>query len=346
MGGLGRWLRRRSARRAREDGDANARLRRALLALLAHEDGDAETELTAAARAHPHDSDVFRALALLLRQRGEFSRAVQIHQGLLLRRDLDEGVRIEILGELAEDFRRAGLIRRSAAAYEEVLTHAPHDRRALSGLAKLLQSLREHDRALRMVRRLAREEGRSAAADEAVLLVQQAETAHAEGRSADALRAVRRARRRDPSHAPAHLLLGTLEAERGRNDAALAAWREAVGVDPRGASVVYPRLEAAFAATGRTREFEGFLRDILDQRPDDVGARMALARALAAWGEVDAAVAELQALLARDPASVPAHAMLVRVLLAASREREALGALSGLLARLEREEASARETSA
>lgn len=343
MSWLGRVLRRGSNRGPR---DATASVRRALLAVLAHDAAGAEAELVSAARAHPHDVDVFRALALLYRQQGEFARAIQMHQTLLLRRDLGASVRVEVLGELAEDFRKAGLIRRAAAAYEEVLIHAPRDRRALAGLASLLENLREHARALQMVRRLARAEGRSAAKDEAVLLVQQAETAHAAGQSDDARRAVRRARRRDPAYARAHVLLGTLEAERGRNAAALSAWREAVAVDPGGAGFVYPRLEAAFAAAGRARQFEAFLREILERRPDDAAARMALARALAAWGEVDAAVAELQVLLAREPGALAAHAALLRVLLGASREAEALAALPALLGCIEREETGLRESSA
>ncbi len=54
-----------------------------------------------------------RALARLYRQQGEFGRAIQLHQNLLLRRDLDAEQRIEVLGELAEDFRKAGFLRRA-----------------------------------------------------------------------------------------------------------------------------------------------------------------------------------------------------------------------------------------
>lgn len=336
------WIRRVLRRgRSRVSRDANTSVRRALLALLSQDGGEAEAELAAAARSHPQDVDVFRALALLYRQQGELARAIHMHQALLLRRDLDEGARIEVLGELAEDFRKAGFIRRAAAAYEEVLIHAPRDRRALAGLARLLQSLQDHGRALEMTRRLAREQGRSSAEEEAALLVQQAEAAHAEGRSEDARRAVKRARRRHRGYAPAHVLLGSLEAERGRNEAALAAWREAVEVDSRSGGFVYPRLEAAFASAGRTRELEGFLRRILEKRPDDAAARLALSRALAAWGEVDAAVAELRTLLERDESFLPAQAAWVRVLLDAGREREALAVLPRLLERLEHEEPSA-----
>ncbi len=340
------WLRRALGIR-RAPRDANVSVRRALLALLAQDAAGAAAELEAAARVHRDDADVFRALALLYQQRGEFGRAIQIQEALLLRRDLDEAVRVEVLGELAEGFRKAGFIRRAAAAYEEVLIRAPRDRHALAGLARLLQSLRDHGRAIEITRRLAREEGRSAAEEEAALLVQQAEVAHAEGRSRDARRAAKRARRRHRGYAPAHVLLGVLEAERGRNASALAAWKEAVEADPRSGAFAYPRLEAAFASAGRTREIEGFLRGVLERRPDDVQARLALARALAAWGEVDAAVAELRTLLERDRTCVPGSSELVRVLLRAGREREALEALPLLLDQIESAQpVGARESSA
>lgn len=339
------WFRRAfGSGRARRGADAG--VRRALLALLSRDPGQAEAELTAVARAHPDDPEVFRALALLLGQRGEFSRAIQIHQALLLRRDLPEGERVQVLGDLADDFRRAGFLKRAAAAYEEVLTHAPRDARALEGLAVLLRRLRDHGRALDVVRRLARIGRRSSRDEEAELRVAQADAAHAEGRSDDARRIVRRARRRHRGYAPALLLLGTLEAERGRNAAALSAWREAAEMDPRCGGFVYPRLEAAFAAAGRARDFATFLRELLEKRPDDATARIALARALAAWGEVDAAVAELRTLIERGGDGVAARAALVGVLLATGRQAELRAEVAALLELLAREAPAQRETSA
>lgn len=340
------WLRRAfGVGRARRGADAG--VRRALLALLARDPEQAEAELEGAARAHPEDAEVFRALALLYGQRGEFSRAIRIHHALLLRRDLPEGERVRVLGDLAEDFRRAGFLKRAAAAYEEVLTHTPKDRRALMGLLGLQKTLRDHDRALDVIRRLARAGGRTSRDEEAELLVAQAEAAHAEGRSDDARRLVRRARRRHRGFAPALQLQGTLEAERGRNAAALSAWREAAEVDPRCGGIVYPRLEAAFAAAGRTRDFATFLREILEKRPDDATARIALARALAAWGEVDAAVAELRMLIERGGDGLAVRAGLVELLLAAGRDAELRIEVRALLDALSREAPPvARETSA
>ncbi len=84
---------------------------------------------------------------------------------------------------------------------------------------------------------------------------------------------------------------------------------------------------------------------MLEKRPDDAAARLALARALAARGEVDAAVAELRKLLEREGGSLEARASLLRVLLDAGREQDALAALPGLLERLEGESPGARRES-
>ncbi len=340
------WFRRARGDGRAQAGSADAALRRALLAHLARDVETAVETLERAARAHPQDVDVYRALALLYGQQGDFGRSIRMHQTLLLRRDLPEAVRVEVLGELAEDFRRAGFLRRAAAAYEEVLVHEPRHRRALSGLARLLRSLRDPGRALVLLRRLRRSEGRGPGAEESEARLEEAEAAHAEGRSDDARRLLRRARRRDRDHAPTLVLLGTVEAERGRNAAALRAWQEAVRADPRCGPIVYPRLEAAFASAGRTREFEAYLRALLAERPDDAAARLALSRALAAWGEVDAAVAELRTVIdAGGPGALP-RAALVRVLLDAKREGEALAELAPLLDAVERDAASRPETSA
>ena len=55
-------------------------------------------------------------------------------------------------------------------------------------------------------------------------------------------------------------------------------------------------------------------------------ARLALARALSARGEAEAAVAEVRSVLERDSEDLQAHAVLSRVLLAPGMEAEAVEA--------------------
>jgi lipopolysaccharide biosynthesis regulator YciM len=171
---------------------------------------------------------------------------------------------------------------------------------------------------------------------EAELLVRSAEAAHAEGRSDAARRALRRALRKDAGLVPAWIALGEIEAERGRTRAALAAWSKVPRLDRRAGPLVYPRLEASFAADGRAREFETYLGRLIEERPEDREARLALARALAARGAADEALAALRVVAESDPDDPRAAMVTGRILLAEGRDGEAAKALAELLDVLER----------
>ncbi len=319
----------------RSSGNADGALRRALLALLEQELDETERALEDAVRADPDDTVAYFALARLYRRRGEIGRAIRMHQNLLVHPTVDAAMRDTALSELAADFRRGGFLRRAIASYEEVLSKRPRDADALRNLSRLLPSVREYERAIEMERRLAKLEGRKAAPREASLLVEMAEAAHAEGRTDDARRALRRALRKDRECVSAWIALGELEAERGRTKAALKAWRRVPQLDRSSAPLIYPRLEATYAAADRSREYETLLRDLLSESQDDTEARLALARTLAARGEVTEAVAECRRVLERSPDHFRARVVLGRTLLAEGQDAEAHKAYAELLDAIE-----------
>jgi lipopolysaccharide assembly protein B len=340
-----RWLPRAFGGDARAPRNTDSALREALFFLLDRNFDRAEGALTELARKPHSEPFVFLALGKLYRARGEVGRAIQIHQHLLLRNDVSSSERFAALCDLAEDFRRGGFLRRAIASFEEVLAHDSRNEAALRALVGLYADVRDHAAALAVERRLARLEGRRAGPAEATRLVEMADAAHAEGRTAHARRAVRSALRRDSGNVRAWVLLGVLEAELGRAKQALAAWRRVPELDPRSGPQVYARLAATFALLGRPREHETFLQGILLRVPEDAGARLALARALAARGETEQALLELRRVLEREPDHWEAHHELGHTLLAARREKDALGAYAELLQRLEQQGFRPRETS-
>lgn len=331
-----RWFRRSLPQGSPAPRSAGAALRQALLAVLDHDLGRAEALLSRAVRLDSEDVDAYLALARVYRQQGEVGRAIHIHQNLLLRQELDARRRHEALLELAADFRAGGFLRRAIASYEEALSRDARDRTALACLARLYREIREHASAIDAERRLARLDKRDVGPVEAELWVDVAEAARAEGRTSDARRALKRALRRDGRCVRAWIVLGDLEVERGRARAALAAWRRVPVLDRRRACEVYPRLESAFAAAGRGREYEALLRRLMEDEPDDPAARLALARALAARGAPDEAVAEVRRLLERQPESLEAHGTLGRILLSEHRDPEAVKEYAEFLEVLER----------
>lgn len=329
-----RWFGRALGRR-RAPRDADEAVREALLAVLDEDSERAEQMLQRAVAIDSDPVEAYLVLGRFYRSRGEIGRAIRIHQNLLLRRDLDPDRRVSALVELAADFQKGGFLRRAIASYEEVLAHRPRHVGALRELVGLLASVREHARAIALCQRLARIEGRDVSSEEAHLLVESAAAALAEGRPTDARRALKRALRRDASCAAAWIALGALEAERGKAKAAVDAWSRVPRIDRAYGPEVYERLEASWSALGKPQEFERYLRGLLEEQPEDRSARLALARALAARGDVEEALKEIRHELERDPDDLETHCALGRALLAERREPAALDAYARLLERLE-----------
>lgn len=317
--------------------DVERAFRLAFGALLEDDLERAEQALAAVVQQDSTQVEIYLALGQLYRRRGEIGRAIRVHQNLLLRSDLELEHRERALRGLARDFRKGGFLQRAISAYEELRDRRPRDPEALGALARLRADVRDFDAAFEAQRRLAhatRQDGRAA---EARLFFEQAEALAAEGQSDAARRALGKCLRCDSAMAAAWLRLGELEAERGKHKKALAAWKRALAADRRAAARVHPKLESAWAALGRAREFEAQLRAGLAQRPDDVEARLALVRTLAARGEADAALGELEAVLERAPDRLDAHAARARILLGEGRDAEVTKALAELLDVLERQ---------
>jgi len=322
---------------ARGPRDVDSALRSALLAVLERDLDTAEEMITSVLRTDSSGLTPYLALAGLYRMRGEVGRAIRIHQNLLLRADLDERSRAVVLAHLAGDFLQGGFLRRAIASYEEVLDGDPKHLPALRALVRLYADVREFPRAIEVARRLAKREGRNSDADVAGLLVEGARVEQAEGRNEDARKTIKKALRRDRGRVLAWLTLGDLEAERGKTRAALAAWSKIPELEIASGHLVYAKLEATYAALGKPREFETFVRRLLDTHADDPGLRLALARHLSARGDVDLAVQELSVVLERWPDHIEARGVLARLFLSEHREADAARALGDLLDVLDRQ---------
>jgi len=335
-----RWLPRVFGGDARGPRDVDSALRAALLAALERDWDEAERLLVAAARLDSDALETYLALALVYREKGELGRAIRIHQNLVMRLAPGSPRGMEALEGLAADFQKGGFGARAIASYEELLAHAPDHRRAAAALIELHSEEGDPARAIALARRFGGRRGSDARAAEALLRTREAQAAHAEGRTDEARKALRQALRRDKGCIPALLLLGEIEAERGRPKAALSAWSKVPRLDRSAGPLAYPLLEATWAALDRARDFEAYLRELLGEVPDDPSARLALARTLVARGDSAQALGELRGLLERDADNLAAHVALGRLLLAEDRAGEAAKAhaeLLDVLARLQPE---------
>ena len=310
--------------------------RRCLRATIAGDWPAAETWLERIVEAETNDLDAIHALASLYRQQGAVGRSLRMHQNLLLRSELDRAERAEALLELARDFEAGGYKERAAATYEEILGTQPHSVEVLERLVLLLHDLREFPRALALVRRLRRRDRELGSRLEVGILLSQAQVLREEGNHDGARQSIKRCLRRDKTCGLAWAMLGELEVERGKTAKALDAWKRGAGIDATVAAALYPKIAASFAARGKPEAFDQYLLKIIEDRPSDHAARIALARARAGRGDTSSAVEALARAIELAPEHRGLRTELGRQLIANGQDAEALKSYADLLDALER----------
>ena len=171
----------------------------------------------------PDTTELHFALGNLFRRRGEFERAVRVHQHLLGRADLKAGDRDRAQLALAQDYMKAGLFDRAEAAWQ-ALQGTPFDGEARLALLSLYERSRDWRRAAEVARQLDRAGGGSFASRIAHYECEIAAEADAAGHPEEAEAALQRARKVAPQAPRPLLLSGQRLLRDGQPAQALAAW--------------------------------------------------------------------------------------------------------------------------
>lgn len=238
----------------------------------------------------PDTTELHFALGNLFRRRGEFERAVRVHQHLLGRGDLGTTERDRAQHALAEDFMKAGLFDRAEEAYK-ALEGTPFDTEARLALLNLYERSRDWRHAAETAAALERSGAGSFDTRIAHHWCELALEADARGQVEEADSALRRAREAAPLAARPLLLAGMRQAKAGRPDLALASWDELRQRSPASFPLVAADYAAAAIAHGSREAARATLVAAYEQTPG-----MELLRAL---GQVEGQE------LARSPRLLP-----------------------------------------
>ena len=264
----------------------------------------------------PDTAELHFALGNLFRRRGEFERAVRVHQHLLQRGDLKSADRDRAQHALAQDYMKAGLFDRAEAAYR-ALEGTVFDRESRLALLSLYERSREWSRAAAVAAALEQSGAGSFASRVAHYECEQALEADAQGRSEEAHAALDRARAAAPEAPRPMLLAGQRHFKGGAPADALQAWDAMLRQHPGQFLLVasdYARAAIAGDQATAAREVLGTLLarqpaiellqalQVLDGQPGGPGGGITLSRLrqfLAAHPSLSAA----DMLLAQPPAT-------------------------------------------
>ena len=275
-------------RRRREEARAYLKGVRSMIS----DDSDAAIEaLSDAARLGSSEAvESYLALGALLRRTGDLPRAIRLHRNMLLRPGLALTRRAEVECELADDYRRSGMLREAAETYRALA--GAGDRAAADGLRDVLLDLGDLEGAVAVQREL------GGAGEDRLL----AHLLAALGRSrlprdpAGAREAALGAEKAYPRCADGLLALAEVEAARGDGAAALAAVDRALDAEPGAALLAWPALKGLRDPAAA----EALVCRRLDRSPDDAALHLLRGRLLRARGEGAAALAAARRALELD----------------------------------------------
>jgi lipopolysaccharide biosynthesis regulator YciM len=224
------------------------------LNLLLNEQQDKAIDAFIEAVQHdPGSSDLHFALGNLFRRRGEYERAVRVHQHLMVRGDLPDTERHRAQFALAQDYHKAGLFDRAEQAFK-ALEGTDFATDARLAVLTLHERARDWKSAVEVARSLEAVAAGSFAQQISHYWCELAQEADARGLTVEAESALNKAREAAPQSPRPLVMAGQRLVRQGRHEEALALWTPLMTVHPGAFSVIAADYAAASTACGRTAE--------------------------------------------------------------------------------------------
>lgn len=214
----------------------------------------------------PDTSELHFALGNLFRRRGEYERAVRVHEHLLSRGDLSEADRQRAQHALALDFLKAGLLDRAESALRK-LEGTPFEAQARLALLANYERSRDWLQAAEIAIKLDSTDTGSFSSRLAHYLCEQA-AAHVQAQQLEAaLDLLQQAVRTAPQAPRARLELATLQMKQGQPAEACATLEAALQATPQATPLMAALLAQAAEQCGRVQPVLSLLLQHYEQAP-------------------------------------------------------------------------------
>ncbi|HZQ74648.1 MAG TPA: lipopolysaccharide assembly protein LapB [Burkholderiales bacterium] len=214
-------------------------------------------------KVDPETIDLHFALGSLFRRRGEYDRAIRMHQNLLEREGLAKEQKVAALAELGEDYLRAGILDRAEQVFKQ-LEDTTLSAKARTDLLQIYEQEKDWARAVDMAKSLG---GEPRSRDIAQYLCELAASAAAQSRPDAARRHLEAALEANRKCVRASLQLGDLEKDAGNPEKAIDSWKRIESQDPAYLALVAQRLLEAYRDAGRADEGLRLLAGYLERYP-------------------------------------------------------------------------------
>ena len=214
----------------------------------------------------PDTSELHFALGNLFRRRGEYERAVRVHEHLMSRGDLTQPERERAQHALALDFLKAGLLDRAEAALRK-LEGTPFEEEARLALLSIYERSRDWANATQIAARLGNSSHGSFSTRQAHYLCEQASASVATGDTAMALDALNQAVAMAPASARPLIDLAKLQNQLGQAQEAFKTLGTLTRVAPQALPLAASLLANVAKSTGEQQSALALLQAGYAQTP-------------------------------------------------------------------------------
>jgi lipopolysaccharide biosynthesis regulator YciM len=212
-------------------------------------------------KVDPETIELHFALGSLFRRRGEYDRAIRMHQNLLERPGLANEQKVIALAELGQDYLKAGILDRAEEMFKK-LEKSPQSALARRHLLEIYEQEKDWERAIDMTKLV-----ESDPRDLAQYYCELAAAESAESRPEAARRHLETALDANRKCVRASLQLGDLERSQNDLEKAIEHWKRIESQNPAYLALVAQRLLEAYRQAGRPEEGLTLLAGYLERYP-------------------------------------------------------------------------------
>lgn len=268
------------------------------------------------AQKDSENTDAYLKLGDIFRKQGQPDRATKIHRELLVRRNLNPAIRLQILRSLVQDYKESHKFDNALATLDEILKLFPKDEWALSYKVQIFEEMEEWDKAFRTLNVLAKAKRDLGDVSQKLALyrVEEAKQLFSKGHEKSGRIRLREALKIDDQCASAYLYLGDSYIRENRADDALKVWKNFVETVPEYSHLVFGRLQELLFRMGKFSEIESILKELLRKNPENYNIHYALIHLYENKGQYLEAINLCDQILENKPDDIDAGLLKMRLL--------------------------------
>lgn len=268
------------------------------------------------AQKDSENTDAYLKLGDIFRKQGQPDRATKIHRELLVRRNLNPAIRLQILRSLVQDYKESHKFDNALATLDEILKLFPKDEWALSYKVQIFEEMEEWDKAFRTLNVLAKAKRDLGDVSQKLALyrVEEAKQLFSKGHEKSGRIRLREALKIDNQCASGYLYLGDSYIRENRADDALKVWKNFVETVPEYSHLVFGRLQELLFRMGKFSEIESILKELLRKNPENYNIHYALIHLYENKGQYLEAINLCDQILENKPDDIDAGLLKMRLL--------------------------------